>query len=614
MAGGTGNYRKAVTFMENPLSGKRYKLFLNVLFVIAGAFLSCVPVSERAPVKSNTSSPEDVGGSLSINSPGCQAVALSQGGAYLTGSGIDDKAEMFKDGIMEHFGSKLSGLEIQATSYESLHQDPNTESTQLTQALPAEVSRFQYRIDQIPLCLKEILIHKQGSEYKSFGEFPELNPRDIEEARQVLGGINWDQWIEPEKTSAQICESMKRKGFIVECPDKFNFVNKSRCISVKKIIKKHPDGDEGSSIEVTPYLQSEMTVFEKPYFAIANINGVFADTHGEIVEERFFNVQGTGTIFKKNIDQSFSSAQVNLDGITNTGHLCGPRFVTDSAFSEQFNFRFSPEVYSGPGQPISDFRKFEVTLFHNAQKHSDWIRGLTNSTGWNGDYRGWPGPQIRLFLVTKKGGVDNTAAYHPRGTSGGPTILLGNGDNIQLRNLLLEEEVVSHELSHHIVYKNLTSTANESLDLHEGMADAFVYYRTDNACLAESICPSTRICISSTCLRSGENNYTLQSVENLSSGHKKSQLISGFLWDIGKAIGNNQAGALVLRSVSFLTSRGGYANLISALQSADASLYNGQYYCTAIKPAAINRGFSPLLPKDNCSATDTTNPTENGTF
>ena len=129
--------------MENPTHRKRSRQILNRILIAAGIQFSCVPVSERSAVKSKSNQAGDVGGALSINSPGCQAVALSQGGAYLTGSGIDDRAEQFKEGILEQYGSKFGGLEIQATSYESLNQDPDSSSAQLTQSLPAEVSKFQ---------------------------------------------------------------------------------------------------------------------------------------------------------------------------------------------------------------------------------------------------------------------------------------------------------------------------------------------------------------------------------------------------------------------------------------------------------------------------------------
>ena len=86
-------------------------------------------------------------------------------------------------------------------------------------------------------------------------------------------------------------------------------------------------------------------------------------------------------------------------------------------------------------------------------------------------------------------GYDNASRLNSASDGTLPSIKIDDGDGLVLQNLITDGDVVSHELGHHIIFKTLTSTIGESLVLQEGLADAFAFFRTSNACLGESICP-----------------------------------------------------------------------------------------------------------------------------
>ena len=123
----------------------------------------------------------------------------------------------------------------------------------------------------------------------------------------------------------------------------------------------------------------------------------------------------------------------------------------------------------------------ETSMFTNPNRIHDWFQSIGYTTF--GDEKN---------ELTVHGFLDNTAntaVYLPQATTAGqPSIVVGDGDNKLLQNLLTDSDVVGHQFGHHIIYATITRTSGESLVLHEGIADFFTFARTGNACLGQSIC------------------------------------------------------------------------------------------------------------------------------
>lgn len=355
---------------------------------------------------------------------------------------------------------------------------------------------------------------------------------------------------------------------------------------------------DGSTLQ--PALELEFTVNQLPYYALISKDTIFR------AEARFFDVvTAQSKIYVK--DPTASAAlklkTYTLTGMSDGGSLCSARFKTvvpstsTQAFSSDNKFFFEP----------TDDRFKETSLFTNISNHADYFLSL-------GVLSRWPGTKIDVLMDGTNNFQNNSSVYLPASTSAGtnPTIKLGTGDGKDLQNLFVDDDVVSHELGHHIVYRTLKTTSGESLVIHEGLADFFVFSKTEDPCLGRLICPSGgKICYSSTCLRIGEFPYALTDSEVPTEAHKKSQVVSSFLWDLAKgnstngvtAIGVSTTAKAMLKAVDLLDSDAGYANLIHSLMEADKA-QNSPSNCSMIEKAAIARGFKSSMDAENVSCSN----------
>ena len=147
-----------------------------------------------------------------------------------------------------------------------------------------------------------------------------------------------------------------------------------------------------------------------------------------------------------------------------------------------------------------------------------------------------------------------------------------------LDNLPKDTDVISHEYGHHVIYKSLKSTRGESLILHEGLADFFVFARTGDGCLGESICPSgSQICEVDQCLRTADNSLVYgEGLYPHKPAHQKGQLISGYLWDLAQSndVPLEDLERMVLRAIDLLVSDSGIEHFMLALYNADQELHD----------------------------------------
>lgn len=165
-------------------------------------------------------------------------------------------------------------------------------------------------------------------------------------------------------------------------------------------------------------------------------------------------------------------------------------------------------------------------------------------------------------------GTPNNALYQPAVSSSGyPQIMVGDGDGNILQNLGKDNDVVSHEFSHHILFRTLTNTTGESLVLHEGLADLFTFMQTGNACLGESICPSgSSACwLPDRCLRSAENDLSYLDTTYrswVSAPHLRGQLISAVLWDLAQDLNFTKVAQLTFTASSFFLEDSGLQDFV----------------------------------------------------
>lgn len=249
----------------------------------------------------------------------------------------------------------------------------------------------------------------------------------------------------------------------------------------------------------------------------------------------------------------------------------------------------------------------ESSLFTNANRHIQWLE----SNGYN-NFGSIP---VKIEANCSFNSVgecvnnpvsdsqSNNALYLP--VSGGPIIRVGNGDGLDLENLAVDADVVSHEIGHHVVYASVTRIdKSEPLVIHEGLADYLTFARSEDPCLGRSICPaSSRICaVEQTCLRTAINDYRLDSANLPSAPHLRSQFISGMLWDLSAedGIAVSDVTKMLLTAIELMVADSGYQHLVLAMMLADDALYSGQY-CETIYNRAIDRGMASLLEDISCS-------------
>jgi hypothetical protein len=314
----------------------------------------------------------------------------------------------------------------------------------------------------------------------------------------------------------------------------------------------------------------------------------YADAH-ELYgyNKEFFHVDGTAKVHKSNIVDESALTDTPITGLVGDGTLTTDFLITDPNGVSRVN---SPDhVFTNDP---STLEYDEIASFTYAQQHLKYFQGI----GFT-----WYGPKpLQIKVHEKPNGDTNNALFMPAegGSVEFPTIFVGDGDGQVLQNLGKDGDVVSHELSHHVIYKYLKETKGESLILHEGLADFFVFARTGDACLGESICPvGGAICWESACLRTAKNDLVYGSpIYSNSAPHQKGQLISGYLWDmvIDKSIPVTDLEKMVLRAIDFLVDDSGIEHFLLALFNADADLFASKYH-QVLKDHGATRGLTEFM-------------------
>lgn len=317
------------------------------------------------------------------------------------------------------------------------------------------------------------------------------------------------------------------------------------------------------------------------------------------VESLQFGVTGTAVVYDSHPGSPM--VEVPLRDLDGSGLLRGRRFITEVpadypvaiADGPDFSFRYDP----------ADKRFREVSAFANAERMANFF--AQEKFGYTMDclpihirvpdrFR----DQVGLWQPINNASYI-PSSFNPAGSF--PLILLGEGDGVGLKDLVVDADVMFHELGHHVVYRTLKSTSYESKVIHEALADFFVFAKTNNACVAEGVCPpGSEDCWKPGCLRTGINQLKLTDVNLPTGAHRRSQVLSGMLWDMRVIFGPDVVDTLVFKAVDYLLWESRYEDLVFALLAADLELNGGSYACR-IHEFAQARGLGERISKISCN-------------
>lgn len=420
------------------------------------------------------------------------------------------------------------------------------------------------------------------------GEIPTIDGYDPD----LLGSQDGDStWPDLETTRQRMRDSLFADHFLSgdtsdQSPQEADvtFFQGERCYIVK-------DG------RIIPVWRQMIRWNGAPYIVLGNQNDVFK------LEPQYFTVDGTGTAYGHNKTTPPTTVR-NLVGLVGDGTLTSewlktvvpPEISRAQEASHIFNY------------PSTDKKIEEVTAFANAQDHLLWFQKL----GFE-----WYGPKpLEVRIHIKPQNKANNALFEPGDETSKtpPTITIDDGDGVELQNLVTDGDVVSHEMGHHVIFRTLKSVSDQSLVLHEGLSDYFVFARTGDPCLGETICPanSGQCMVPGKCLRSAANRLVFNDANwqqfsgtrSKQLGHLHGQLISGMMWDIRSSnqISNDDLARLTLKAVSFFAESSNFCQFIRALYAADKDLFAGKYF-ELIKFVGGERGLGDLTdPTKECPA------------
>jgi hypothetical protein len=341
--------------------------------------------------------------------------------------------------------------------------------------------------------------------------------------------------------------------------------------------------------------RSLLPVWEMTLVAQGAVYEVRADGY-EVVSSRplFFAADGVAKVFRSN-RRDTAIVDIPLPGLKGDGSLTSEFLRTvvpdgKPRASESNNvFAYAPD----------DYRFEEVMVYAQATSHFDFFTKLGFS---------WYGPKpLEIKPNTPPPSGPNNALFQPGDESSNivPTITIDAGDAKTLQNLVSDGDVISHEFGHHVIYKTLRSTEGESLVLHEGLADFFVFSRTGDPCLGETICPEKSLaCVQvGQCLRTaanpmvyGDQTWKMWAGPYNRLGHRHSQLISGYLWDLRSSGGfsGDDLAKVTLKAVSLFAETSGFCDFLTGFLAADRELYASSHE-GIIREKAEKRGLGNFL-------------------
>ena len=440
--------------------------------------------------------------------------------------------------------------------------------------------------------IKAVALPSQNQELVLSGNFPALDESASQLALQRLG--DWPN----EVASLAIARDSLQPGSGSEAPD---------------------DGESaGNDTHLTP------TVSEAVYFAVGNnlipawkflltIKGLPWEAISDDREilsftPRFFDVTQTSANVYATTKDAATLADIYFSIGDGKSTLENSHFKTDQGYSGQSKATITNGKFDFAGDTSKTAQFREANVFAHAIEHVDYL--LAQGYKWTSAH------PITLRVAECYYSTCNctpgracsdksNAVYVPDDDEySTPSIRIGEGDGVYLKDLHYDGAVVSHEFGHHVVFSAITSYSkgSEALQLHEGLADFFVMMRTGNPCLGSGICPAgnNSICYTGQCLRTADNDLTYGSPAFLSGAdHQKGQIISGLMWDMKLAgIDTGDLTKIVLGAIDLLSPAATFGDFTSAIQAADRTLFNSAHLAT-IEQKILARNLDDSLLSGN---------------
>ncbi len=439
-----------------------------------------------------------------------------------------------------------------------------------------ETRDYRFYVGGFPLCDFQLRAHVLSgiAQPTLLGEMPDIEPRYVPTR---------SDWSSRADAMEQVVASLASEGVAI---DRAHVIKGQRCLYVTAddLVPVWELYVDASGL---PYraLADDSTVFDLAtnFIPFTGIARVYA-TNPNNNDLTNFTLENLDASFTLTSDLMFTNTNESLSGVAR-------------AYEPTREFNYSPIMYAPKAGGSTQRNNFdEASVFVHVTEAHKWYTTL--------GYAHYTTNPIRLNIhafINDPDGINN-ALYTPETTSTTfPSIHVGDGDGQVLKNLPKDRDVVTHEFGHHVVFQTLKWTQDQSLVLHEGLADFMSFSSSGDACLGESICPLNspiKCYTNGACLRSGKNDYTLDTAPT--EPHFRSQFISGMLWKLREVdsgpgpIPADTLSEIVYKAITLLTERSGYRNLMLALLLADRELTGGTYNAD-IYHAGINAGLTSFI-------------------
>jgi len=325
-----------------------------------------------------------------------------------------------------------------------------------------------------------------------------------------------------------------------------------------------------------------------PYLARATAHKVYHE------EPRYFHAIGRTRSYLTN-SHAGDIIYTTVGNMSGNGQLSSSTFEVSSERDNKV-LQCTHEFYFTEDDPAF----LQTNAFSNATRIFAWYNE-TFGFEWGEDNAAMEIKIHKLF-----DGDSNNAVYIPGDAKVNrkPQIQIGEGANNVLQNLLTDVGVLAHEFGHHVIFRHVTHTKDQSLVLHEGLADFFTFFFEGSPCLGPSICPegSTACWEVDKCLRTALNEFNYNSQNLPQAAHLRSQLISGMLWDLHKDFDHSlpKIAKVVYGALEMLSTTTSYEEFITSLVAADEEIFGGEL-CQDILDNASARGFEAIAAGITCT-------------
>ncbi len=337
-----------------------------------------------------------------------------------------------------------------------------------------------------------------------------------------------------------------------------------------------------------------------PYYAR------LSETHVVEVIANYFSATGTAKIYDENPKGSLTD--VTLENLSEDNKLKTDLFLavpadgsTTTGTNNAFNFSTGTAAFK------------DTSVFANTLRAYKYFQSL----GYT-----WTGPKPMKLIVNdaafqtaKQGGLytgvsDGSLIGPSINIADSITVTIGGQPVEALTNLPFDRDVVSHEFGHHVIYRTIKIPKDETLVLHEGLADFFTMSRKGNACLGESVCgtmPSgyQSVCyVANKCLRTADNSLVKTSSEFAAlEPHEKGQIISGLLWDFRSKdnIAADDVASLAYNAIDLVGPSAGYRDYLLGILYVDKQKFSSKNACTLVARMKT-RGFTSEINDVDCNA------------